>query len=154
MRTIYQTDVNLEFLREKILQTGSGLCFIETNNVLLKTDIVETGKIDEAGYLHFFVPSPLPHAQLRYSDLYLVYCNEKLQYSVKIQAVVHEEPLAMKIVYFYGEEGRNAANQELRAKILSAEYIEKEKAFTVNGAWARLKIFLAGYRKNIAMFFY
>ncbi|CAN5410650.1 hypothetical protein BH10BAC3_BH10BAC3_36590 [soil metagenome] len=124
------TDYNLEFLRNKIAQTGSALCNFYLPGFANSSYIIHTSKVDEYGNICFSLIDNLPattNEDLQSFGLKLFFYKKGLGYHLNIEAsasATHSSD---------SEESSTGLVHDMlfvKAKILSAEYSEgfKEKA--------------------------
>ncbi|HEX6334435.1 MAG TPA: pyridoxamine 5'-phosphate oxidase family protein [Flavisolibacter sp.] len=130
------TNQQLSFLQEKIQEIGSAIFFNLSNSVLkLPTSIVTTIKVDDFGFIWFFMQKPKqqlnefdPEFPVR-MDFFKKGTSCYLQVSGKGWVV--SDPEEMNALEVLPEEARRMAMNDMvlvKVKILKAEYFETRTA--------------------------
>ena len=125
-----KNDYNLEFLRDKIAQTGTALCSFYLPGFANSSYIIHTSKVDEYGNICFSLIDTLPATtdeDLQSFGVKLFFYKKGLGYHINIEAsasATHSSDSERTCI------GPIQDMLFVKAKILSAEYAEgiKEKA--------------------------
>jgi len=124
----------LSFLKEKIEQIGSAIFFNQSDSVLkLPTSLISSVKVDDYGYVWFFIKKPKQHIQHFENGFpaQMDFFKKGIEYFLKVTGkgwvVTDPEEISSFL------ENQNILNQEaLRAtvlvkiKIMKAEYFETQ----------------------------
>ncbi len=135
------TNNQLNFLQEKIQEIGSAIFFNLSDSVLkLPTSIVTTLRVDEFGYVWFFVQKPkqsLKEFETEFPvrlDFFRKGANCFLQVMGKAWVVNDPEELNMFMTFpYYVKEAALNGMVLVKVKMLKAEYHETQTR--TQGAW-------------------
>ena len=150
-----QQNQQLHFLQEKIGEIGSAIFFNLSDSVLkLPTSLVSTVKVDDYGYVWFFVKKPRQHVkefepefpvQL---DFYRKGVNCFLQVSGKGWVVTDPEQISDFLAVT--ETAKNFSFEDMvlvKVKMLKADYYETQTR-TKNTWWQNAMSFITGWINN------
>jgi len=127
INTMENTDHNLQFLKEKILNIRSALCCIDCDAFSIRTHIIQTSDIDDEGNLYFrlIMPSIVTN-DLKNFPVDLTYYRKSFSYYIKAKAIA--TILGNEHGFFeINENGKLqsiTSNLAIKAKITEAEYKE------------------------------
>ncbi len=136
-------DYNLEFLRNKISQTGTALCSFHLPGFAKTSFIIHTNSVDNNGNISFILIDSFPavtKADLQSFGIKLFFFRKGLGYHLNIEALATATPTPVKEATS-SEESKNMLC--ITAKILSAEYTEGRDRLVHPG-------FLYNVRKKIS----
>ena len=141
-----KNDYNLEFLRNKIAQTGTALCSFHLPGFANSSYIIYTSKVDEDGNICFSLIDSLPATtkeDLQSFGVKLFFYKKGLGYHINIEA-------AASATHASDNTGANSNPTQnmllVKAKILSAEYAEG-----INEKPANLGFFYSFRKKAMQM---
>jgi general stress protein 26 len=127
------TNQQLNFLQEKIKETGSAIFFNLSDSVLkLPTSIVNTLKVDDYGFVWFFMQKPKQSLREFETDfpVRLDFFKKGMNYFLQVSGKgwVVTDPEEMNTFEGLSEEEKRLAMYEMvlvKVKIMKAEYYEK-----------------------------
>jgi len=127
------TNQQLNFLQEKIQELGTAICFNLSDSVLkLPTSIVNTLKVDEYGFVWFFMQKPRQHLKEFETEfpVRLDFFKKSTNYFLQVMGKgwVVTDPEEMNSIENLPEEARAMALNDMvlvKVKIMKAEYYEK-----------------------------
>jgi len=130
------TNQQLNFLQEKIQEIGSAIFFNLSDSVLkLPTSIVSTLKVDDYGFVWFFMQKPKQSLKEFETDfpVRLDFFKKGTNYFLQVtgRGWVVTDPEEMYALETLSEETRRMAMYEMvlvKVKIMKAEYYEKTTA--------------------------
>lgn len=123
-----ESNIHLQFLRDKINEIGSALFFSESNDILkMPVSIVTTLKVDDEGQIWFYINSPFKCVDI-----------------LKNEFPVHLDFFRKGKLYFLKVAGKAAVSKNdlneyskpglllIKVKMMSAEYFEKKQRIQKN----------------------
>jgi hypothetical protein len=121
-------DYNLEFLKNKIAETGSALCSLQLPGIAKTSYIIHTNSVDENGNICFSLIDSFPAVikeDLQSFSIRLFFFRKGLGYHLNIEAIATatHTPTLAKIATPTSVIDDNHVLY-IKAKILSAEYTE------------------------------
>ncbi|MES2649768.1 MAG: hypothetical protein V4717_23015 [Bacteroidota bacterium] len=137
------TDYNLEFLKNKISQTGSALCSFHLQGFTKNSYIIHTNSVDDNGNISFSLIDSFPavtKADLQSFGIKLFFFRKGLGYHLNIEALATVTTTPVK-EDMSCDDSKNMLF--ITAKILSAEYTEGRDRLVHPG-------FLYNVRKKIS----
>jgi len=151
------TDLNLQFLKEKILNIGSAVCCIDCDTFSVRTHIIQTSDIDDEGNLYFKLIMPsIVTTDLKNFPVDLTYYRKSFNYYIKAKAIatiVNNEHGFFEI----NENGNlqsSTSTLAIKAKITEAEYKEyASEVPDIKKMAVKLKRSLAQLSKRAALWF-
>lgn len=129
-----QANLQLNFLQEKILDIGSAIFFNLSDSVLkFPTSIVSTLRVDEFGYVWFFVQKPKQHLSEFEAEfpVRLDFFRKGKNYFLQVmgKAWVVTDPEEINSLKLDSEEVKTQLNEEMvlvKVKMLKADYHETQ----------------------------
>jgi hypothetical protein len=123
----------LNFLQEKIQEIGSAICFNLSDSVLkLPTSVVNTLKVDDYGFVWFFMQKPKQHLNEFEKEfpVRMDFFKKGTAYFLQVlgKGWVVTDPEEMNSIDCLPENAKRLAMKEMvlvKVKILKAEYYEK-----------------------------
>jgi general stress protein 26 len=127
------TNQQLNFLQEKIQEIGSAIFFNLSDSVLkLPTSIVSTLKVDDYGFVWFFMQKPKQSLKEFETDfpVRLDFFKKGTNYFLQVtgKGWIVTDPEEMNTLENLSEEARHLAMYEMvlvKVKVMKAEYYEK-----------------------------
>jgi general stress protein 26 len=150
------TNQQLNFLQEKIQEIGSAIFFNLSDSVLkLPTSIISTLKVDDYGYVWFFVQKPKQNLKEFESDfpVRMDFFKKGLSYFLQVNGKgwVVSDPEEMNSFVALPDETKKAAMTDMvlvKVKIMKAEYYET-KTSTRHSWWQNaMSVFTAWFRNS------
>ena len=137
----HQPNQQLHFLQEKIQEIGSAIFFNLSDSVLkFPTSIVTTLKVDEYGYVWFFVQKPRQNIREFETEfpVRLDYYKKGKTYFLQVmgKATMVNDPEELNGLVTLPEDAKEKALQEMvliKVKMLKAEY--QETVTTAKHSW-------------------
>ncbi len=118
-------DRNREFIKEKIMQVKTALCFIDHEKFLLQTHIVQTLRVDDEGNIWFLLIMPsIPDENINHFMINLTYYRKAFDFYLKVKAratIAEEESQGLMI----DEKGKLTGYKKtmlVKAKIIEVNY--------------------------------
>src|SRR4051812_46374149 len=150
------TNQQLNFLQEKIQEIGSAIFFNLSDSVLkLPTSIVSTLKVDDYGYVWFFVQKPKQNLKEFENDfpVRMDFFKKGLSYFLQVNGKgwVITDPEDMNAFVSLPDDAKKAAMTDMvlvKVKIMKAEYYET-KTTSRNSWWQNtMSMFTAWFRNS------
>ena len=138
-----QTNQQLFFLKEKIQEIGSAIFFNLSESVLkLPTSIVETIKVDDFGFVWFYIQKPKQH--LREFDkefpVRMDFFKKGINYFLQVEgkAWMVNDPEEINTLHSFSDEEKLKGTENMvlvKVKMLKAEYHEAGNRMAGHSWW-------------------
>lgn len=143
--SISNTDQNLEFITEKIMQIKTALCVIEHEMFPVKTHIIQILYADKEGNIYFNMIKPLIGTEeIKKFAVNLTFYRKNFDYYIQLKAIATIE----------NDDNIDEHNMILKAKIMKVDYVEHAKPFTSHSVVENLKHGVSKFARSFAMMFY